>query len=87
LDSRQVSQGQKETVQIDARGLGHPLSAFAPAPLVQKWLWLRVGTIDPSLGFRATEHDISCYHRRAKILRPRIDPAFGILSLELMDRN
>jgi hypothetical protein len=44
LDPCQVSQGQKGTAQIAARGVGHPLSAFTPTPPVQKWLWLRAGT-------------------------------------------
>jgi hypothetical protein len=44
LDSCHVSQGQKETVQIDVGDLGHRLSVFAPMPPVHKWIWLRVGT-------------------------------------------
>ncbi|KAK1599880.1 hypothetical protein QYE76_018482 [Lolium multiflorum] len=87
LDARHVPQGQSLTGQIDALDPGLQLSDSAPAPPVHKWLWMKIGTLDPSFGFPASEQDISRNHRRAKLLRSHTDPISGVLSRELMDRN
>ncbi|XP_071681395.1 uncharacterized protein [Lolium perenne] len=88
LDLRHVPQGQNITGQIDAPDLGLRISDPAPAPPVLKWLWLKSGTLDPSLGFPASRQDIARFHRRAKILHSQTDPTSGVvLSRVLMDRN
>ncbi|KAK1608743.1 hypothetical protein QYE76_032416 [Lolium multiflorum] len=87
LDSCHVPQGQNITGQIVDRDLGSHLSDFAPAPPILKWFWLKSGTLDPSLGFPASQQDISRNHRRAKLLHSHLDPVSGVLSHVLMDRN
>jgi hypothetical protein len=86
-DARHVSLGQSSTTLDGIQALGFTSSASTPTPPVNKWLWLRAGTLDPSLGFPASTRDISRFHRRAKTLRSLPNPSFDELSFAVMEQN